>query len=83
MQMKELNKRDMNILIELYIDFKKDFVDMITIEEFMQQYCRRCDNCNDIICILKGCDECKSTKEFDYELEYFDRNKEHYVYGIN
>lgn len=81
MQIKKLSNKEWDTIIELYIENRKEFDDIITIEEFAQQYCHRCDDCGNIICILKGCGECKD-EEIDKDWEYFDSNKEHYVYGL-
>lgn len=82
MQIKELNENDLCYVIESYIKHRKEFVDLCTLEDFSEQYCHRCDTCGKVICVLDMCEECNDNQEFDKDFEYFDREKEHYVYGL-
>lgn len=84
MQISNLTKSEINTIIDLYIYHKKDFIDSkrLTIEDFIEQFCHKCDNCGKIICILDMCEECGTKREIDKDLELFDREKEHYVYGL-
>lgn len=83
MELKGLKDKDFDIALELYVEKRKEFKSIITIEEFIEQFLHRCDTCHNIIYDLDLCEECDDKKEEDYDLEYFDRNKEHYVYHID
>lgn len=84
MQIKNLDKKEINRIIDLYLEHKKDFYDykILTIEDFSEQFCHKCDTCGRIVCVLDKCKECDNRKEIDKDWEYFDRNKEHYVYEL-
>ena len=82
MRVREIKDNEINIVLHYYFQHKKDFIGICLFEDFVEQYCRRCDKCNKVICVLDMCEECDSKKEYDRELECFDRNKEYYVYGI-
>ena len=81
MRIAELKKNDMAIVLEYYDNHKNEFEDNITVEEFIEEFCKRCDTCGKIICVLDMCKECDCIEETDKDFEYFDRNKEYYVYG--
>jgi len=81
MELKSLHNKDLDIAIELYIEKRKEFKGIVSFEEFVEQFLHRCDTCHNIICNLDLCKECDRQEE-DYDLEYFDRNKEHYVYKL-
>lgn len=80
MQINELKDNEINIVLDYYFNHKKEFKGLCLFEDFVEQYCRRCDICNRVICILDMCEECDIEKEYDKDFEYFDRNKEYYVY---
>ena len=84
MQINNLTKNELNTLMELYLEHKKDFYDYkeLTIEDFAEQFCRRCDTCGRIICVLDMCEECDEKEEEDNEFAEFELNKEHILYGI-
>ncbi len=82
MQMKDLSDREVYRLIELYFKHNTEFLDMLTIEDFTEQYCRKCDNCGRVICILDMCDECDEEKEENNEFRDFEENKDYYLHGI-
>lgn len=81
MQIRDLKKNDMNRVIELYDIHKNEFDETPTIEEFAEEFCHKCNTCGRIICVLDMCEECDVEKE-ENEFEEFERNKEHYVYGL-
>lgn len=81
MSLKDLNKKDLKILIDSYISHKKEFRYGCTIEDFFEQFCNICENCGNLVCILDSCEKCDSyKKEIDEDFELFDIYKEHYVY---
>lgn len=82
MQICDLSKNDINDILYYYFEHKKDFKTSLYFEDFIEEFCHRCDSCGKVICNLNGCEECDSKKEIDDDWEYFDRNKEHYVYGL-
>ena len=82
MKFSDLNEKDLRYVIESYIKHKREFIGLCTLEDFLEQYCHRCDTCGRVICILDMCEECDNSYEFDKDFEYFDREKEHYVYGL-
>ena len=81
MKFNDLNKAEINYIIDSYFEHKCEFIDLLTIEDFLQQFCRRCDTCNKVICIFDMCEECDVEKR-DNEFQEFELNKEYYVYGI-
>lgn len=81
MQIKNLNQKDWNEIIELYFDNKKYLDGLVAIEDFIEQFLHRCDSCKHIISNFEMCRECDN-KEFDKDAEYFNRNKEYFVYGL-
>lgn len=83
MQIKDLNKKDINRIIDLYLEHKKEFYDYktLTIEDFSEQFCHRCDTCGRVICILDDCKECDE-EEQENEFWEFELNKERILYDI-
>ena len=77
----DLNKTEINYVIDSYFEHKHEFIGLLTIEDFLQQFCRRCDTCNRVICILDMCEECDIDRK-ENEFQEFELNKEYYVYGI-
>lgn len=82
MQINKLKENELDSVIEFYIKHKKDFVGLCTIEDFSEQFCHKCDTCGRIVCVLDMCEECDIEKNIDEEWERFDREKEHYIYGL-
>lgn len=80
MQIKELKDNEINLALNYYFTHKKEFKGLCLFEDFVEQYCNRCNKCNRVICVLDMCEECDNGKECDKDFEYFDRNKEYYVY---
>ena len=78
MKMGDFSKKEMGIIIELYFEHKQEFYDMLCIEDFVEQFIRY-NEFGDIICVLDIDEKQENT---DYEFEIFDRDKEHYLYGI-
>lgn len=81
MRFDSLDKAEINYVIDSYLRHKREFIDLLTIEDFLQQFCRRCDMCNRVICILDMCEECDVEKG-DNQFQEFELNKEYYVYKI-
>ena len=79
--MGNLCKKDLDRVIELYIKHRKDFNGICTIEDFYEQFCHRCDTCNQIICVLDLCEEC-DVEQNNNEFQEFELNKEHYLYNM-
>lgn len=82
MQIKDLSGSEVRILIELYFKHNKEFLDLLTIEDFTEQFCRKCDNCGRIICILDDCEECDGEEEQENEFQEFELNKEKILYNL-
>jgi len=82
MELKYFKDNEIDVAINLYIEKRNNFKSIITFEEFVEQFIHRCDTCGNIICNLDLCKECDTLQEEDYDFEYFDRNKEHYVYNL-
>lgn len=76
-----LTNKDINIVIDLYFKHKKEFYDLITIEDFYEQFCNKCLTCGRIICVLDMCEECDNKKE-ENEFQEFELDKEHYIYNL-
>lgn len=83
MQIKDLDKKDMIRVIELYFEHKKDFYEseLLTIEDFVEQFCYRCDNCGNIICNLDDVCECEEEIN-ETGFEKFDLYKDTCLYGL-
>ena len=83
MSIHELKDNEMNEVIEYYFKHKKEFYEYqnVTIEDFCEQFCHRCDTCGRVICVLNKCEECDIEK-YDNEFLEFELNKEYYVYGL-
>lgn len=79
--MNNLCSKDLDRVVELYIEHRKDFKGICTIEDFYEQFCHRCDTCNRIVCVLDMCEECDVIEEKN-EFQEFEMNKEYYLYGI-
>lgn len=79
--MKNLHGKELDRVIELYINHRKEFIDICTLEAFYEQFCHKCDKCGKIICILDMCEECDVNK-YDNDFQEFELNKEHYVYNL-
>jgi predicted amidophosphoribosyltransferase len=90
MEIKSLNKKELDELITLYNKERKTFPWLISLEEFAQDYVKYCDNCHKMFvtdCDDNFCESCEyelreEEKEEDPDWEEFDRNKDHYVYGL-
>lgn len=81
MQIKDLSGSEVRRLIELYFKHNKEFLDLLTIEDFTEQFCRKCDNCGRVICLLDNCEECDEEKG-ENEFWEFELNKERILYDI-
>lgn len=82
MQIKDLSGSEVRRLIELYFKHNKEFLDLLTIEDFTEQFCRKCDNCGRVICILDDCEECDEEIEEDNEFREFEEHKERILYNL-
>lgn len=81
MVIKDLDKKDINRVIELYFEYKNEFSELIAIEDFLDQFCHRCDDCGVIICNLgDGC-ECEEKME-ETGFEKFDLYKDTCLYDL-
>lgn len=82
MKINELNKREINIVIDLYLEHKHEFYESkyLTIEDFYEQCCHRCDKCDNIVYYLDNCEECLVEEE--NEFGEFEANRDYYLYGI-
>lgn len=81
MQIKDLDNKEVRRLIDLYFEHKNEFLGLLTIEDFTEQFCRKCDNCGRVICILDDCKECDE-EEQENEFWEFELNKERILYDI-
>lgn len=48
-KMNELNEKELQEVVELWIETRDSFSWLITLEEFMKDYVRRCENCSQFI----------------------------------
>lgn len=90
MELKNLNKKELDELVLLYEKERNTFPWVISLEEFAQDYVRYCNNChkmfvNDYDDTL--CEECKydlekQQEKQDPDWENFDRNKDYYLHGL-
>lgn len=81
MNISNLSEKDLDLLIELYLNNRNKFIGICTLEDFFEQFCHKCDTCGRLICILDMCEECDVIKE-ENEFQEFELNKEYYVYGL-
>jgi|GEM_PF-5411933 len=79
--MNDLNNKELDRVIELYIKHRKDFKGICTIENFYEQFCHICDTCGRIVCVLELCEEC-DVKEEKNEFQEFELNKEKILYNL-
>ena len=56
-KMNELNKKELQEVVELYEETRNSFSWLITLEEFVRDYVRRCDNCGQFIVLDDTDDE--------------------------
>lgn len=85
-------KKDMKKIVELYIQERKNFPWLISIEEFERDYVSKCECCGEYFLIDSServCDNCvEYFKEENHEIDndpdwvYFEEHKEHFVYGL-
>ena len=54
-KMNELNKKELQEVTDLYIKERDNYCDLITIEEFVEHYVGRCDNCGKFV--VRDCSE--------------------------
>lgn len=48
-KMNELNEKELQEVVELWIETRDSFSWLITLEEFVKDYIRRCENCGQFI----------------------------------
>lgn len=56
-KMNELNKKELQEVVELYEETRNSFSWLITLEEFVRDYVRRCENCGQFIVLDDDNDE--------------------------
>lgn len=56
-KMNELNEKELQEVVELWIETRDSFSWLITLEEFMKDYVRRCENCGQFIVLDDADDE--------------------------
>lgn len=56
-KMNELNEKELQEVVELWIETRDSFCWLITLEEFANDYVRRCENCGEFIVLGDADDE--------------------------
>ena len=56
-KMNELNKKELQEVVDLWIETRNSFSWLITLEEFVRDYVRRCENCGQFIVLDDDNDE--------------------------
>ena len=56
-KMNELNKKELHKVVDLWIQTRDSFSWLITLEEFVKDYVRRCENCGQFIVLDDADDE--------------------------
>lgn len=56
-KMNELNEKELQEVVELYEETRNSFTWLITLEEFVRDYVRRCENCGQFIVLANPDDE--------------------------
>lgn len=56
-KMNELNEKELQEVVELWIETRDSFCWLITLEEFVNDYVRRCENCGQFIVLADPDDE--------------------------
>lgn len=56
MKINELNERELQEVVKLWIETRDSFCWLITLEEFVTDYIRRCENCGEFV-VLDDIDE--------------------------
>lgn len=83
-------KKDISKIVELYIQERKNFPWLVSIEEFERDYVSKCECCGEYFLTEDServCNDCaeyfkEETYESDPDWVYFEENKEHFVYGL-
>lgn len=57
MKINDLNKEELQEIISLYIDTKDDFTWMCSLEEFCEDFVRKCECCGKFVVVENGGDE--------------------------
>lgn len=56
-KMNELNEKELQEVVKLWIETRDSFSWLITLEEFVKDYVRRCENCGQFIVLDDANDE--------------------------
>ena len=54
MTIENLNKVNMNIILQKYIDERESFKKLYSFEEYITDFVRICENCGDIVIVNDG-----------------------------
>ena len=76
-----IHGKDLDRVVELYIQHRKEFKGICNIEDFYEQFCHKCDTCGKIVSILDMCEECDVKKDKN-DFQEFELNKEKILYNL-
>lgn len=87
MELNKLTKNELDELMQLFIKERCQFYWLISFEEFIKYYVVKCEKCGEFFVTDVNayvCENCEDIieEESDPDWEYFDINKDHYVYGL-
>ena len=92
MTIKTLSKRDLETVIKLYIEERDSFCELVSLEEFVEEYVKKCEHCGEFFVTDMNytvCEDCEyliekenEREEDDFATGYFEANKEHYIYNM-
>lgn len=86
MTMKELNKKEIEVLVKLYEEERKTFAWLISFEEFIRDYVVKCEVCGEFFVTDSDetkCEDCQLEERLEnaYEEEPDDWNRDLYYEG--
>lgn len=90
METNKLNNKQLEEIMNLYIKERNTFPWLISFEEFKKDYVVKCKHCGEYFVTDMNntlCDDClehleEESQDNDSDWQYFEDNKEHYVYGL-
>lgn len=92
MTIKTLSKKDLEKVIELYIKERDSLYSLVSLEEFVEEYVKKCSFCGEFFVTDMNdtmCEECEdflqkenNHDEDDFDTGFFEANKEQYLYNI-
>lgn len=64
MRFEDLQKNEIEKVVNIYLCERNTIVGIISIEDFVKKYLRRCENCNDLVCVYEVDDDLNSVVNY-------------------